>query len=270
MLENIKKSTDFINNQFSFKPLAGVIAGTGLGGLVTAMDVLHIINYNDIPGFPQPTVEGHEGRMVFGHINSKNIVVLQGRYHYYEGYTMEQVTFPVRILKQLGIRYLILTNASGALNPDFNPGDLMIHTDHINLMPNPLIGIHHSETGDRFPDMSGTYNSYLNQKVRQIAGKKGIMVHEGCYVGVTGPTYETPAEYHYYRLIGGDTVGMSTIPEVIIANQMGIKCAAISVITNSGSKGKSKDTSHKQVLSIAQKAAPLVSQLISGLVNELS
>ena len=270
MLENIKKSTDFINNQFSFSPVAGVIAGSGLGGLIKAMDVLHIIKYNGIPGFPEPTVEGHEGRMVFGHINLKKIVVLQGRYHYYEGYTMEQVTFPVRILKQLGIKYLILTNASGGLNPDYNPGDLMIHTDHINLMPNPLIGIHHSESGERFPDMSRPYDSYLNQKIMQIAGKKGMMVHEGCYIGVTGPTYETPAEYHYYRLIGGDTVGMSTIPEVIIANQMGIRCVAISVITNSGSKEKNTVTSHKQVLAISQKAEPVVSQLISELVNELN
>ncbi|MBN2215195.1 MAG: purine-nucleoside phosphorylase [Bacteroidales bacterium] len=267
MLERIKKSTGFINNQFNFNPVAGIITGSGIGSLVGGMDVLYALDYKDIPGFPESTVEGHEGRMVFGQMSSKNIVLLQGRYHYYEGLTMEQVTFPVRILKQLGIRYLILTNSSGGLNPDFVPGDLMIHTDHINLMPNPLIGIHHAELGERFPDMSQPYDDFLNRSLIQLADNEGITIKKGCYVGVTGPTYETRAEYNYYRLIGGDTVGMSTIPEVIVANQMGIRCVAISIITNSAKEKKS--TGHKQVLAIAEKAEPYFNKLISGLLNML-
>lgn len=270
MLEKIKRSIDFINNSFQFNPLAGIITGSGMGGIVSEMDVLHICSYKEIPGFQVSTVEGHEGKMVFGKMCSKNIVLLQGRFHYYEGYDMDQVTFPVRILKHLGVKYLFLTNASGALNPDFNPGDLMILTDHINLMPNPLIGSYYDEDEERFPDMSQPYDRLLNEKMLQIAADNGIVLHQGCYVGVTGPTYETPAEYRYYRSIGGDTVGMSTIPEVIVANQAGMKCVAISVITNTGVGDEITKTSHQQVLAVSQKAEPQVSILFAKLIGDLS
>lgn len=270
MLEKIKRSTDFINERFQFNPVAGIITGSGTGGLISGMDVLHICNYEEIPDFPESTVEGHEGKMVFGRMNSRNIIVLQGRFHYYEGYEMNQVTFPVRILKHLGVKYLILINASGGLNPDFTTGDLMIHTDHINLMPNPLIGIHPAGDGERFPDMSQPYDGLMNEKMLQIAKDEGIILHQGCYVGVTGPTYETPAEYNYYRLIGGDTVGMSTIPEVIVANQIGMRCVAISVITNVGTGSKISKTTHNQVLTVSQEAEPLVRKLITKLILELS
>jgi purine-nucleoside phosphorylase len=269
MSEKIKKSIDFINNRFHFSPIAGIITGSGLGGLIEGFDVLHVCNYDEIPNFPESTVEGHEGQMVFGKMNSKNTVILQGRYHYYEGYTMEQVTFPVRILKQLGVKYLILTNASGGLNPHFKSGDLMIHTDHINLMPSPLIGHHHAEYGERFPDLSHPYDRLLYEKMMQIAMNEGITVQKGCYVGVTGPAYETHAEYNYYRLIGGDTVGMSTVPEVIVANQMGMRCVALSIITNMGIEEKNSKTTHKHVLAASKKAVPLVNKLIAGLIQEL-
>ncbi len=270
MLEKIKKSIDFINNRFQFNPVAGIIAGSGLGGLISAMDIMHTFNYAEIPEFQKSTVEGHDGQMVFGRMGSKSIVVLLGRYHYYEGYTMNQVTYPVRILKYLGAKYLILTNASGGINPDFKTGDLMIHTDHINLMPSPLIGMHHAEDGERFPDMSQPYDRFMNERLLQIAKSEGIPLQTGCYVGVTGPAYETPAEYNYYRLIGGDAVGMSTVPEVIVANQAGMKCAAISIITNLGIRDRISKTSHKQVLTASQKAVPVVNKLITRLISELS
>jgi len=270
MLEKIKRSIDFINNRFQFNPIAGIITGSGIGGLIAGVDVLHICSYEKIPDFPGSTIEGHEGQMVFGRLSSKNIVVLQGRFHYYEGYDMDQVTFPVRILKHLGVKYLILTNSSGGLNPDFKAGDLMIHTDHINLMPNPLIGMHQTEDGERFPDMSQPYDRLMNKKMLQIAKDEGIILHQGCYVGVTGPTYETPAEYKYYRLIGGDTVGMSTIPEVIVANQTGMRCSAISVITNVAGRDKISKTTHNQVVATSQKAEPFVNKLITRLIYELS
>ena len=270
MLERIKRSIDFINDRFKFNPIAGIITGSGMGGLIGGMEVLHVCSYEKIPNFPGSTVEGHEGQMVFGKLSSKNIVVLQGRCHYYEGYDMDQVTFPVRILKQLGVEYLILTNASGGLNPEYKAGDLMIHTDHINLMPNPLIGMVPAEDGERFPDMGQPYDRFMNERMLQVAKDEGIILHQGCYVGVTGPSFETPAEYNYYRLIGGDTVGMSTIPEVIVANQTGMKCAAISVITNVAGRDKNLKTTHKEVVSISQKAEPLVKKLITGLIYELS
>ncbi len=270
MSEKIRRSIDFINSRFQFNPVAGIIAGSGMGGLISDMDVLHICRYEEIPDFPSSTVKGHEGKMVFGRMSSKNVVVLQGRFHYYEGYGMDQVTLPVRILKQLGVQYLLLTNASGALNPEYKAGDLMIHTDHINLIPNPLIGTRYSSNEERFPDMSNPYDLQMNEKVLQIARDEGIGLHQGCYVGVTGPTYETPAEYRYYRLIGGDTIGMSTTPEVIVANQLGMKCVAISVITNQGISDNTTKTTHDQVLAVSQETEPRVRKLITRLIYELS
>ena len=269
MLEKIKKSTDFINKQLKFVPLAGIITGSGLGKIVEKTGIVHSIPYEKIPNFPVSTVEGHECKLIFGQISSRNVVIMQGRIHFYEGYSMDEVTFPVRVLKFLGIKYLILTNASGGINPNFKPGDLMIHTDYINMMPNPLIGRHIKEFGERFPDMSQAYDDELIEMLTRLSKELNILLHKGCYVGVTGPTLETPAEYKYYHLMGGDAIGMSTVPEIIVANQMGIHCTAISVITNSGLGSAIGVTSHQDVLKQARLAEPKVTSLIKHLVSEL-
>ena len=269
MLEKIKKSIAFINRHIKILPKVGIISGSGLGNIAENIDQIASLDYQDIPHFPVSTVEGHNGKLIFGRINSVNIAILQGRIHFYEGYGMEEIIYPVRVLKFLGIDFLIATNASGGLNPDFHPGDLMIHTDHINLMPNPLIGKYFKEFGERFPDMTNAYDTQLKDKLFSLSEKLGISVQSGCYVSVTGPTLETPSEYNYLRLIGGDAVGMSTVPEIIVARQMGIRCAAISVITNMGIDKKTETTTHQEVLQIAELAAPKLSLLLRHLIGEL-
>ncbi len=269
MLEKIKKSTDYINKETDFVPLAGIITGSELGNIAKQLEIVHSFRFKDIPFFPVSTVEGHEGNLIFGKLNSRNVAILQGRIHFYEGYTMDEVTYPVRVLKFLGIKYLIITNASGGLNPGYKPGDLMIHADHINLMPNPLIGSHTKEFGERFPAMTHAYDEVLNQTLINLSKKLDITVHTGCYIGVTGPTLETPAEYAYYRSLGGDAIGMSTVPEIIVARQMGINCAAISVITNSGTGLQTGEILHQDVLNMARLAEPKVTSLIKLLLTEL-
>jgi purine-nucleoside phosphorylase len=214
-------------------------------------------------------VESHHGKLIFGKLNGKKIVAMQGRFHYYEGYSPHEVTFPVRVMKYLGISHLFVSNASGGVNPDFEIGDLMILDDHINLIPNPLIGPHDPAFGDRFPDMSETYDLELINKAIEIGQLHKLPVRQGCYVGVTGPTLETPKEYQYFRIIGGDTVGMSTVPEIIVAHQMGITCFAISIITDLGVPGKIVKVSLEDVTSVAAKAEPqmtlIMKELISGI-----
>lgn len=269
MLEKINQSAAFITEKTKFKPEIGIILGTGLGGLVREIQAEHILEYQNIPNFPLSTVEGHQGRLILGTLSGKKVVAMQGRFHYYEGYTMQEVTFPVRVMKQLGIQYLIVSNASGGVNPNFEIGDIMIINDHINLIPNPLIGKNYPELGPRFPDMSEPYDKALIAKAEQIAQRLGIKVQKGVYVGVTGPTLETPAEYVYFRNIGGDTVGMSTTPEVIVARHMNIPCFAISIITDLGVPGKIVKVTHEDVQHIASQSEPKMTQIIKELVKEI-
>jgi purine-nucleoside phosphorylase len=234
--EKAQKAASFINSRFQDTPEIGLILGSGLGVLADEIENPVRIPYSDIPEFPVSTVEGHAGQLVLGDLAGKKVVAMQGRFHFYEGYSMEKVTFPVRVMKLLGIEKLIVTNAAGGVNEEFEPGDLMIITDHINYTgTNPLIGANDERFGPRFPDMSEAYNKELNAKATKIATDLGILVKEGVYVGFSGPTYETPAEIRFARNMGGDAVGMSTVPEVIVARHSGIKVLGISCITNMAS-----------------------------------
>ncbi len=269
MLKTIKETVSYVKSKIDLQPEIGIILGTGLGGMVNEIDIDTVLEYEDIPNFPVSTVESHHGKLIFGKLNGKKIVAMQGRFHYYEGYSLQEVTFPVRVIKDLGVSHLFVSNASGGVNPDFEIGDLMILDDHINLIPNPLIGPHDPAFGDRFPDMSETYDLTLINKALEIGRQNKLPVRKGCYVGVTGPTLETPKEYQYFRIIGGDTVGMSTVPEVIVAHQMGITCFAISIITDLGVPGKIVKVSLEDVTSVAAKAEPqmtlIMKELISGI-----
>ncbi len=269
MLEQINQSVKFIGSKTNIRPETGIILGTGLGGLVSRIEIETELFYGDIPNFPISTVEGHQGKLIFGHLSGKPVMAMQGRFHFYEGYTIQQVIFPVRVMKFFGVKNLIVSNASGGVNPDFEIGDLMILNDHINLIPNALIGKHYEEFGARFPDMSHAYNKDLINKAKNIASKNGIAVQEGVYCGVTGPTLETPAEYKYFRIIGADAVGMSTVPEVIVANQMGMRCFAISIITDLGVPGKIIKVTHEDVQNVAATSEPKMTQIIKELVAEL-
>lgn len=269
MLEKIKETADFIRNKTNFNPEIGIILGTGLGGLVAEINVLHSLDYKDIPNFPISTVEGHSGKLILGELSGKKIVAMQGRFHFYEGYSIEKVTFPVKVMHQLGVKKLLVSNASGGVNPDYEVGDLMIVNDHINLIPNPLIGKNIDQLGPRFPDMSEPYDKELIRKAHKIADENKYKVHEGVYVAVTGPCLETPAEYRFIRIIGGDTVGMSTAPEVIVARHMKIPCFAISVVTDLGSEGNIKETSHTEIQAIAEKSEPTLTHIISELVSRI-
>ena len=269
MLKEIKKSAIFLKQKINSNPKTGIILGTGLGGLVDQIKIKHSIQYKDIPYFPLSTVEGHSGKLIFGTLGEKEVVAMQGRFHFYEGYSIDKITLPVKVMKMLGIKNLIVSNASGGVNPNYKIGDLMIIQDHINLIPNPLIGRNIDELGPRFPDMSEAYCKKLIAKAENIAKRKNIRIQKGVYVALTGPTLETPAEYKFMRIIGGDTVGMSTAPEVIIANHMQIKCFAISVITDLGVEGKIQKVTHEEIQKIAEKSEPKLTQIISELIKSI-
>lgn len=269
MLETINETVSYIKAKSDFEPEVAIILGTGLGGVVDDIDIKKEIHYKDIPNFPVSTAPGHQGKLIFGLLGGKKVMAMQGRFHYYEGYSMEELNFPIRVMRYLGIKYLFISNASGGMNPDFEIGDLMIINDHINLLPNPLIGKHYDEFGDRFPDMSEAYNKTLIKRAEKIAAEENIKIQKGCYVGVTGPTLETPKEYMYFRIIGGDAVGMSTVPEVIIAHQMGIPCFAISIITDLGVPGKIVEVSVEDVQKAASKSAPKMVQIMEKLIETL-
>ena len=269
MLKQIEDTAGFLNEFISEVPLAGIILGTGLGDFDKEIETEVVIPYKDIPNFPVSTVEGHAGNLIYGRINKMPIIAMQGRFHFYEGYSMKEIIFPIRVMKYLGIKYLFVSNASGGMNPEFNIGDIMIITDHINCMPNPLIGKHYQEFGERFPDMSNAYDKELVIKAKEIALKKEIKVHTGCYVAVTGPTFETPKEYEYYRTIGADNIGMSTVPEIIAAVQMGIRCFALSVITDLGIPGSIDKITHNEVQAAAKKAEWKIAGIIKSLISEL-
>lgn len=267
MLQRIQRIAEHLKRVTGgFVPETGIILGTGLSGLGKEIEVKHAIPYSDIPEFPVSTVQGHPGRLLFGTLGGKPVVAMQGRFHFYEGWTMGEVVLPVRVFKFLGIQRLFVSNACGGVNPAFEVGDLMILNDHICLFPNPLIGRNIDELGPRFPDMSEPYDHALIAKARDIAANASIPVREGCYVGLTGPTLETPAEYHYVRVIGGDAVGMSTVPEVIAARHMGIPCFAMSVITDMGVKGRIEKTTHEMVQRVAEQAEPKLTRIMKELI----
>jgi purine-nucleoside phosphorylase len=269
MLEKINETTEFLKARGMINPDAGIILGTGLGGLTAKVENRIEIDYKDIPNFPVSTVEGHAGKLIYGDFGKKKIVAMKGRFHYYEGYGPEQVALPVRVLKYLGIKCLFLSNAAGGVNPAFQIGDIMIITDHISLVPNPLIGQNDDRIGPRFPDMGEAYDRYLIKKASLIAQDNKIRVHKGVYLSTSGPTFETPAEYRYFRIIGADAVGMSTTPEVIIARHMNVPCFAVSIITDLGVEGKIEYTTHESVLNEAVKTEERMTSLMTDLISSL-
>ena len=261
---------EYISQRIKNKPRIGIILGSGLGALVDKIDVNTVIPYNSIPGFPVSTVEGHAGRLLFGEIGNQHVVVMQGRFHYYEGYSMNQIVLPVRVMKLLGIEFLFVSNASGGLNPKFKTGDLMVITDHINFFPeNPLRGLNIDKLGPRFPDMGQVYNKTLYAKAFDIAEKECIPLQKGVYIGSSGPTLETPSEYRMFRLLGADATGMSTVPEVIVAHHMGIKIFGISVITNESVDAENIETTHSDVQSNAANAEPQMTTIFQKLIESL-
>lgn len=271
MLEKMKETAAFLRKEMKLQPKVGIILGTGLGNLATQITDKQEILYTSIPNFPVSTVEGHSGKLIVGKLGDTEVLAMQGRFHFYEGYDMKQVTFPVRVMHLLGIETLFVSNASGGVNPDFEIGDLMIITDHINLFPeHPLRGKNYSELGPRFLDMSEAYDKKLIEQAEKIAERHNIRVVKGVYVGTSGPTYETPAEYRYFRIIGGDAVGMSTVPEVIVANHMGMRVFGMSIITDLGVPGKIVEVSHEEVQEIGNKAQPLMTLIMKELINSLS
>lgn len=268
--EQVKQSAIFIQEIYS-KPLEiGIILGTGLGQLIQNIEIEHAIPYEEIPFFPVSTVESHKGKLIIGKLSGKTVLAMQGRFHYYEGYSMKQVTFPVRVMKLLGVKQLIVSNAAGGLNPDYSIGDLMILNDHIDLFPeNPLRGKNLDEFGVRFPDMSEPYSMRLIAQAKVIAATHGIHFNEGVYAAVQGPNLETRAEYRYLRTIGADAVGMSTVPEVIVARHMDLEVFAVSAITDLCSPGNIKKISIAEVLAAAAIAEPKMSLIIRELVGQL-
>lgn len=270
MLEKIKATANFIKERINASPEIGIILGTGLGGLVNEIEIIDSIPYNEIPNFPVSTVEGHAGRLIYGRLGNKEVLAMQGRFHYYEGYSMAEVTFPVRVLKFVGITHLFVSNASGGLNPDFGVGDIMVITDHINFFPeHPLHGKNINELGPRFPDMSRCYNKRLQNRAKLIALEHNLNIKEGIYVGVSGPTFETPAEYKMFRILGADVVGMSTVPEVIVARHMDLKVFGVSIITDSGVPGEIVEISHEEVQEVAMKAEPKMTLLMKKLIESI-
>lgn len=269
MLEKIKETAEFLRAKAcGDMPQIAIILGTGLGTLVDHIDNKQYIAYSEIPNFPVSTVQGHSGNLIFGTMGGKRVMAMQGRFHYYEGYDMKTVTFPVRVFKALGVDTLFVSNAAGGMNKDFVVGDVMVITDHINLFPeNPLRGKNYEELGPRFPAMTEPYDKKMIALADTIAAEKGIRLMHGVYVGTTGPTFETPAEYEYFRVIGGDAVGMSTVPEVIVARHADMRVFGISVITDLGGKDITEVPSHEEVQKAAIKAQPTVEALVKAMVE---
>ena len=269
MLERIQETAAFLKGKMHTCPETAIILGTGLGSLVNDITDKYEISYETIPNFPVSTVEGHSGKLIFGKLGNKDIMAMQGRFHFYEGYSMKEVTFPIRVMRELGIKTLFVSNAAGGMHPEFEIGDLMIITDHINFFPeHPLRG-KNIPYGPRFPDMSEAYNKELIRKADDIAQEMGIKVQHGTYIGTQGPTYETPAKYKMFRILGADAVGMSTVPEVIVANHCGIRVFGMSVITDLGVEGKIVEVTHEEVQKAADAAQPLMTTIMRELINKV-
>ena len=268
MLEKLKETAEFLG-RYADQPIEwAVILGTGLGDLVTEIDVRHRIPYSQIPHFPVSTVEGHSGEMIFGYLGGKYIMALNGRFHYYEGYPMDKVTYPVRVMKLMGIRRLVVSNAAGGINPAHRIGDIMIIRDHINMIPeHPIRGKNIDELGPRFVDMKDAYNPAMIRRAKEIAAENGIEVCEGVYLALQGPTFETQAEYLMVSRLGGDAVGMSTVPEVIVARHMGIEVFGVSIITDLGLPGKMANVSHEEVQAVGRTATPKVMKIVKELIR---
>ncbi len=270
LLKKIEETLNVIKEKTSDKYEVGIVLGTGLGGLVNEIEIEHEIKYSELPHFPLSTVESHEGKLIFGKINGKNVVAMQGRFHYYEGYTMQQITYPIRVMKFLGVKTLLISNACGGMNPIYQRGDIMIMLDHINLLgDNPLIGKNEDELGPRFPDMSEPYNLELIELAEKIALENNIKLQKGVYVAVTGPNLETKAEYRFLRATGADVVGMSTIPENIVANHMGIKVLGFSIITDECFPDSLKPVNVQEIIATAMEAEPKMTLIMKEVIRQL-
>lgn len=269
--EQLKEAAEYIKNRCSFQPDAGIVLGSGLGNFTAEIEPVAEMPYKEIPHFPVSTVEGHSGRLIFGTVSGKNVVAMAGRFHYYEGYTPEQVVFPIRVLKMLGIKTLFISNAAGGVKKGCKVGDLVIIRDQISMLTvNPLIGKNYPELGPRFPDMSKPFNRELIQKATAIAEKAGIDVYEGVYCGVTGPTFETRAEYKMIQNLGGDVVGMSTVQEVIAAVHMGLPVFAMSIVTDVGNRDEDNTITHDEVLQAAKEAEPKLTHIFRELIGSIA
>lgn len=270
MLGEIRETAGFLREKGVTNPQIGIVLGTGLGGLVGEIDAEVEIPYSDIPNFPIATVEFHSGKLIYGKLGGKQVLALNGRFHYYEGYDMKEITFPVRVLKELGVSQLLLSNAAGAMNDSYQKGDLMVIDDHINLQPdNPLRGRNIDELGPRFPDMSRPYDKEINQKLLSLAEEEGVRMHEGVYASVMGPNLETRAEYRFLKIIGADAVGMSTVPEVIVANHAGLPCAAVSVLTDECDPDNLEPVNIEEIIAVAGKAEVGLTKLFARLIADL-
>lgn len=270
MLKKIRETADFLKSKMLTQPRVAIILGTGLGNLAEQITDSISIPYGEIPNFPISTVEGHSGCLILGKLGGKDILAMKGRFHYYEGYDMKQVTFPIRVMKLLGIETLFVSNASGGVNPAYEIGDLMVINDHLNMFPeNPLRGQNLEELGPRFPDMHEAYDKKLIALASEIAAENSIKLQHGVYAGTQGPTFETPSEYKYYRVIGADAVGMSTVPEVIVANHMGIKCFGVSIITDLGVPGNFVEVSHEEVQRMGNAAQPKMTLIMKEMVKRI-
>ncbi|RMD48059.1 MAG: purine-nucleoside phosphorylase [Ignavibacteria bacterium] len=270
LTERINETLEVIKKVTGKTYPVGIILGTGLGGLVEEIEIEHTIDYQDLPHFPLSTVESHKGKLIFGKLGGKDVVAMQGRFHYYEGYSMQQITYPVRVMKFLGVETLLVSNACGGMNPQFSQGDIMLITDHINLLgDNPLIGPNEDELGPRFPDMSEPYSTELIKLAEQIALDNKIKVQKGVYVAVPGPNLETRAEYRFLRTIGADVVGMSTIPENIVANHMGMKVLGISIVTDECFPDSLKPVNVEEIIATAMNAEPKMTLIMKKVVEQL-
>ncbi len=268
MFEKVQETVEFINDRINYNPEYGIILGSGLGGFTNDINVEYILSYSEIPNFPISTVQGHKGALVFGTIGDKRVVAMQGRFHFYEGYDMKQVTFPVRVMKYLGVSKLIVSNASGGVNQNYHVGSIVLIKDHINMMPeHPLRGHNDERFGPRFVNMSEPYSKSMINKAKEIANDLDIKVHDGIYLGLQGPTFETLAEYKMVKALGADCVGMSTVPEVIVARHMELETFGLSVITDMGNEDSIEAITHEEVLEAAKEAEPKVRTLIKELIK---
>ncbi len=270
MMQQIKEAADYLKSQGITSPQIGIVLGTGLGNLVEHIQIEREVPYSNIPNFPLSTVESHSGKLIYGQLGGKTVLAMQGRFHYYEGYSMEEIVLPIRVMKLLGIKYLLLSNASGCINLNWKKGELMLIDDHINMQPNnPLLGKNLDQLGPRFPDMSAPYSAKLNRLLIQTAEKQDITLRKGVYVSVPGPMLETRAEYRFLKIIGADAVGMSTVPEVIAANHMGLPCAAVSVLTDECDPDNLKPVSIQEIIAVASKAEIKLTSLFVGMIESL-